>query len=140
MWVYFMTTWTPQTPAELAMMQDYSKLLGTEMNELVIDVGEDPATVQTFIKDQGFKLPVGVDQDGAHRPRGARTRCRSITSSTRTAWSRDRLRGAPPDIFIQAITDVVPDFSAEAPTPVPSIPLGFRAIRRRPAETASPAQ
>ena len=45
--------------------------------------------------------------------------------------------GAPPDVFIQAITVVVPDFSAEAPTPKP---VGQPTDTPVPAQTASPAQ
>ena len=124
MWVTFMTTWTPQSPAELAMETDYAKQLGTEMNEVVVDVGEDAQTVRTFIKAQNFKLPVALDQDG----------------SAQAAWGAYGLPvhyfldadgvvqqvvygGAQVQVFITAITAVVPDFSAEAPTTKPTLPL-----------------
>ena len=126
MWVTFMTTWTPQSPAELAMETDYAKMLGTEMNEVVVDVGEDAQTVRTFMKAQNFKLPVALDQNG----------------SAQAAWGAYALPvhyfldadgvvqevvygGAPVQVFITAITAVVPDFSAEAPTTQPTLPLNL---------------
>jgi peroxiredoxin len=124
MWVQFMTTWTPQTPAELAMMKGYAKQLGTEMNELVIDVGEDPQTVSAFMKEQKFNLPVGVDQDGsAQAAWGAYALPVHFFIDGTGVVQQVVYGGAPADIFIQAITVVVPDFSAEAPTPGASLPL-----------------
>ena len=140
MWVYFTTTWTPQTPAELAMMQDYAKLLGQEMNVLVIDVGEDQQTVQSFMKAQKFNnIPVGIDQDGtAQAAWGAYGLPVSYFIGTDGTVQGVVYGGAPADIYIQAITDLVPDFSAEAPTakPPPIIPSESPASQ----ETASPAQ
>ena len=140
MWVYFTTTWTPQTPAELALMQDYAKQLGQEMNVLVIDVGEDPQTVQSFMKAQKFNnIPVGVDQGGmAQAAWGAYGLPVSYFIGTDGTVQGVVYGGAPADIYIQAITDLVPDFSAEAPTakPPPIIPSGSPA----PQETTSSAQ
>jgi hypothetical protein len=65
MWITFMATWNPQSVAELKMETEYAKLLSTEMNEVVIDVGEDPKTVAAYMKAQNFKLPVALDQDGS---------------------------------------------------------------------------
>ena len=141
MWVHFMTTWTPQTPDELAMMTDYAKLLGDQMNELTIDVGEDTATVKTFIKDQKFGLPVAVDQAGAAQAAwGAYALPVHFFIDADGIVQQIVYGGAPPDIFIQAITVVVPDFSAEAPTPKPSIPVDQPTATPAPAQTASPAQ
>ena len=139
MWVHFMTTWTPQTPDELAMMTDYAKLLGDQMNELTIDVGEDPATVKAFIKDQKFNLPVAVDQAGAAQAAwGAYALPVHFFIDADEIVQQIVYGGAPADIFIQAITVVVPDFSAEAPTPKP--PVELPTDTPAPAETASPAQ
>ena len=134
MWVHFMTTWTTQTPDELAMMQDYSKMLGDEMNELVIDVGEDPQTVKTFMKDQKFTLPVGVDQDGAAQAAwGAYALPVHFFLDADGVVQEIVYGGAPADIFIQAITDLVPDFSAEAPTAKPIIiaSTGFARLTKK---------
>jgi peroxiredoxin len=141
MWVTFMATWTPQTPAELAMETDYAKQLGDQMNELVIDEGEDTATVKAFIKDQKFNLPVGVDTDGsAARAWGAYALPVHYFLDGDGTIQQIVYGGAPEAIFIQAITAVVPDFSAEAPTPQPSIPLELPSDTPVPVETASPAQ
>ena len=141
MWVYFTTTWSPQTPTELAMMTDYAKQVGTEMNELVIDVGEDPATVAAFMKAQKFKLTVGVDPQGtAQAAWGAYALPVHYFLDAGGVVQSVVYGGAPPDIFIQAITVVVPDFSAEAPTPTPSAPLNPPTDTPVPAATATPAQ
>ena len=141
MWIQFVTTWTPQTPAELAMMQVYSKQLGQEMNELVVDVGEDSKTVQAFMKLQKFNLPVGVDQDGS-----AQAQWGAYALPVHFFLDGDGVvqgivyGGAPVDVFIQAITDVVPDFSAEAPTSRPTTLLTLPPDTSAPQETPSPAQ
>jgi thiol-disulfide isomerase/thioredoxin len=124
MWINFMATWCPQCRDELPMMKDYATQLGDEMTVLVVDVGEDRATVQSFVKSLKFDLPVGVDADGSvQRTWGA-------YALPIHYWLDDQgivrdivYGGAPPEIFIQAITDVAPDFSAEAPTARPSVPL-----------------
>jgi peroxiredoxin len=142
MWVYFTTTWTPQTPAELAMMQDYDKQLSQnqEMNVLVIDVGEDPQTVASFMKQQKFNnIPVAVDQDGsAQAAWGAFGLPVSYFIGADGTVQGVVYGGAPPDIYIQAITDLVPDFSAEAPTPKPPAIVPSESPSTQ--ETASPTQ
>ena len=139
MWVYFTTTWSPQTPTELAMMTEYSKLLGDQMNELVIDVSEDPATVKAFMKDQKFDLPVAVDQDGsAQSARGAYALPVHFFLDADGVVQQIVYGGAPPEIFIQAITVIVPDFSAQVPTPKPSIPLDLPTDTPVAGQTASP--
>ncbi len=141
MWVHFMATWTPQSPAELAMMQGYAKQLGDQMNELVVDVGEDSQTVKAFMKAQKFNLPVGVDQDGsAAASWGALALPVHYFIDADGVVQQIVYGGAPPEIFIQAITVVVPDFSAEAPAPRPSIPLTLPSDTPVPQDTPSPAQ
>ena len=78
------------------------------------------------MKAQNFKLPVALDQNG----------------SAQAAWGAYALPvhyfldadgvvqevvygGAPVQVFITAITAVVPDFSAEAPTTQPTLPLNL---------------
>jgi peroxiredoxin len=141
MWISFMTTWTPQTPAELQMMSDYAGLLGDQMNELVIDVGEDPQTVKSFIKAQKFDLPVGVDSLGIAQSAWGAYALPVHYLLDETGIVQDIVYGgAPPAIFIQAITDVAPDFSAEAPTPVPSLVFTLPPDTPPPAGSPTPAQ
>ena len=126
MWVTFMTTWTPQSVPELAMETDYARLLGTEMNEVVVDVGEDPATVKAFMQAQKFKLPVAVDQDGAAQAAfGAYGLPVHYFLDATGVVQQIVYGGAPAQVFITAITAVVPDFSAEAPTTQPTLPLNL---------------
>ncbi|HEY7023733.1 MAG TPA: redoxin domain-containing protein [Candidatus Limnocylindrales bacterium] len=139
MWVYFTTTWTPQTPAELSLIEDYAKQLGQEMNVLVVDVGEDQQTVQSFMKQQKFNnIPVAVDQDGAAQESfGAFGLPVSYFIGADGTVQGVVYGGAPADIYIQAITDLVPDFSAEAPTRAPVI---VPSESPAPEETASAGQ
>lgn len=124
MWINFMATWCPQCQDELPMMEDYSSQLGNEMNVLVVDVGEDPKAVKDFMKSLKFALTVGVDPDGTvQRQWGAYALPVHYWLDEQGIVRDVVYGGAPPEIFIQAITDVVPDFSAEAPTPKATLPL-----------------
>jgi thiol-disulfide isomerase/thioredoxin len=121
LWINFMATWCPQCRDELPMMKDYATQLGTEMTVLVVDTGEDHDTVQSFMKSIKFDLPVGVDSDGTVQQQWGAYALPIHYWLDAQGIVRDIVYGgAPPDIFIQAITDVVPDFSAEAPTPKPT--------------------
>jgi thiol-disulfide isomerase/thioredoxin len=124
MWINFMATWCPQCRDEMPMMKDYATQLGNEMTILVVDVGESHDTVQSFMKSLKFDLPVGVDTDGSVQKQWGAYALPIHFWLDEQGIVRDIVYGgAPPEIFIQAITDVVPDFSAEVPTPKPSIPL-----------------
>jgi thiol-disulfide isomerase/thioredoxin len=141
MWINFMATWCPQCRDELPMMLDYSNQLGEQMNILVVDVGEDRNTVKTFTKSLKFDLPVGVDDDGSvQRTWGAYALPVHYWLDADGIVRDIVYGGAPPEIFIQAITDVVPEFSAESPPPLPSLPLELPSETPVPAETPSPAQ
>jgi thiol-disulfide isomerase/thioredoxin len=143
MWINFMATWCPQCQDELPMMEDYAHLLGDEMNILVVDVGENRDTVKSFMKSFKFTLPVGVDDDGSvQQTWGAYALPIHYWLDEQGIVREIVYGGAPPEIFIQAITDVVPDFSAEVPTPKPSIPLELPTDTPGPADTpeASPTQ
>jgi len=141
MWINFMATWCPQCRDELPMMEDYATQLGTEMNVLVVDVGEEQKTVKDFMKSLKFNLTVGVDPDGtAQQQWGAYALPVHYWLDADGIVRNIVYGGAPPEIFIQAITDVVPDFSAEAPTGRPSLPLELPSETPVPAETPSPAQ
>jgi thiol-disulfide isomerase/thioredoxin len=143
MWINFMATWCPQCRDELPMMKDYAAHLGDEMTVLVVDVGESEDTVKSFVKDLKFDLPVGVDSDGTVQKQWGAYALPIHYWLDEQGIVRDIVYGgAPPEIFIQAITDVVPDFSVEVPTPKPSdngaTPTPF--IPVTPSPEASPAQ
>jgi hypothetical protein len=93
------------------------------MNVLVVDVGEDQKTVQSFMSQRKFKnIPVGLDQNGAAQAQwGAFGLPVSYFIGTDGTVQGVVYGGAPADVYIQAITDLVPDFSAEAPTRAPVI-------------------
>jgi len=118
MWINFMATWCPQCQDELPMMEDYASQLDGQMNELVVDVGEDRQTVKSFMKQIKFSLPVGVDDDGSiQKEWGAYALPVHYWLDEQGIVRQIVYGGAPPEIFIQAITAVVPDFSAETPPP-----------------------
>jgi hypothetical protein len=92
------------------------------------------------MKQQKFNnIPVAVDQYGAAQAAwGAYGLPVSYFIGTDGTVQGVVYGGAPADIYIQAITDLVPDFSAEAPTakPPPIVPPGSPVAQ----ETASPGQ
>ena len=114
MWINFMATWCPQCMTELPMMDRFEGQLKGAMTVLVIDVGQDRSTVKDFIKGLDVNLTVGVDRDG----------------SIQSAWGANALPihywidangvvqqivygGAPEQTFLEAITLLVPEFSAD---------------------------
>src|SRR4051794_38574407 len=110
MWINFMASWCPQCQTELPMMKEYAKLLGDSMTVLVVDVGEDHDTVKTFMKSLDFDLPVGVDEDGSVQAGwGAYALPVHYMLDAQGIVQEVVYGGAPPEIFIQAITNVVPD-------------------------------
>ena len=133
MWINFMATWCPQCRDELPMMKDYANQLGDSMTVLVVDVGESQDTVQSFMKSLKFNLPVGVDSNGIVQKQWGAYALPIHYWLDEQGIVRDIVYGgAPPQIFIQAITDVVPDFSAEAPTAQPTQPV-------QPTDTPAPS-
>jgi thiol-disulfide isomerase/thioredoxin len=124
MWINFMATWCPQCRDELPMMQRYAKLLDGDMNILIVDVGEDRQTVKSFVRDLGVDLPVAADDTGtAQRDWGAYALPVHYWLDEQGIVRSIVYGGAPEEIFIEAITVVVPDFSAEAPRPSVVIPV-----------------
>jgi cytochrome c biogenesis protein CcmG/thiol:disulfide interchange protein DsbE len=122
-WINFMATWCPQCRDELPMMADYAHQLKDSMNILVVDVGEDRQTVKTFMKSLSFDLPVGVDDDGSVQRSWGTYALPVHYWLDEQGIVRDIVYGgAPPEVFIQAITDVVPEFSTESPQPSVIIP------------------
>ena len=114
LWINFMTTWSPQSSEELPMMQRFSPKLEGQMTMLLVDVGEDRETVRNFISSLDFELPVGVDQDGTvQRQWGAYALPVHYWLDAEGIVRSIVFGGAPEEIFIQSITEVVPEFSAE---------------------------
>ena len=132
MWINFMATWCPQCQDELPMMRRYANQLGQDMTVLVVDVGEDRHTVRSFMTDLGIDLNVGVDQDGTvQRQWGVYALPVHFWLDEEGIVREIVYGGAPREVFIDAITAVVPGFSAED-QPTPSVPLTLAP------ETASP--
>lgn len=114
MWINFMATWCPQCQDELPMMERFGSQLTDKMTLLVIDVGEDRRTVRTFMDGLNSDLTVGLDQDGAIQAQwGANALPIHFWLDGDGVVQEIVYGGAPEEIFIQAITAVVPDFSAE---------------------------
>jgi len=113
-WINFMATWCPQCVDEMPMMERYNRQLDGAMTILVVDVGEDQATVTEFMEALEFGLPVGVDEEGRVQAEwGAYALPIHFWLDEGGIVREVVYGGAPPEIFIQAITAVVPGFSAE---------------------------
>jgi thiol-disulfide isomerase/thioredoxin len=114
MWITFMATWCPQCQDELPMMERFESQLTDKMTLLVIDVGEDPHTVRTFMDGLNVDLTVGLDEDRAIQAQwGANALPIHYWLDADGVVREIVYGGAPEQIFIQAITAVVPEFSAE---------------------------
>ncbi len=114
LWINFMATWCPQCVEELPMMQRFSPRLDGLMTTLLVDVGEDRETVRAFVRSLDVDLPVGVDEDGTvQRQWGAYALPVHYWLDAEGIVRSIVFGGAPEEIFIQAITEVVPEFSAE---------------------------
>jgi Thiol-disulfide isomerase and thioredoxins len=113
MWITFMATWCPQCATELPMMERFEAQLTDKMTLLVIDVGEDRHTVRTFLDGLNVGLTVGLDQDSAIQAQwGANALPVHFLLDGNGVVQEIVYGGAPEEVFIQAITAVVPDFSA----------------------------
>jgi thiol-disulfide isomerase/thioredoxin len=121
MWINFMATWCPQCVDELPMMRRYERQLDGLMTVLVIDVGEDPQTVRQFMRAlEVDNLTTGVDEDGSVQAQwGAYALPVHFWLDEEGIVREVVYGGAPPEIFIDAITAVVPEFVAEG-TPIPA--------------------
>ena len=113
LWINFMATWCPQCADELPMMERFQSQLAGQMMILVIDVGEDRRTVSSFMRQLNVDLTVGVDQDAS-----VQSEWRAYALPLHFWLDADGIvreivyGGAPEEVFIQAITAVVPEFSA----------------------------
>ena len=113
MWIDFTATWCPQCSTELPMMERFQGLLKNKMTVLVIDVGEDRSTVKDFLKSLNVDLTVGLDTDGTiQRQWGANALPIHYWIDTDGVLRQIVYGGAPEQVFIEAITALVPEFSA----------------------------
>ncbi|HLB44135.1 MAG TPA: TlpA disulfide reductase family protein [Candidatus Limnocylindrales bacterium] len=114
MWVNFMATWCPQCQDELPMMERFQSQLAGKMTLLVVDVGEDRRTVNAFMRQLDVDLTVGLDEDGSIQSQwGAYALPIHFWLDADGIVREIVYGGAPEEIFLQAITAVVPEFSAE---------------------------
>jgi thiol-disulfide isomerase/thioredoxin len=112
-WVNFMATWCPQCTTELPMMERFERDLKDQMTILVIDVGEDRQVVRDFMRGLEIDLTVGLDQDGAiQRQWGANALPVHYMLDADGVVQQIVYGGAPEETFIQAVTVLVPEFSA----------------------------
>jgi thiol-disulfide isomerase/thioredoxin len=112
-WINFMATWGPQCTTELPMMERFEKDLKDKMTVLVIDVGEDRSVVRDFMRGLGVDLTVGLDQDGSIQADwGANALPVHYMLDANGVVQQIVYGGAPEETFIQAVTVLVPEFSA----------------------------
>jgi hypothetical protein len=96
------------------MMERFGAQLTYKMTLLVIDVGEDRSKVRSFMAGLNADLTVGLDEDGAIQAQwGANALPIHFWLDGDGVVRQIVYGGAPEQIFIQAITAVVPEFSAE---------------------------
>jgi thiol-disulfide isomerase/thioredoxin len=112
-WVNFMATWCPQCTTELPMMERFERDLKDQMTILVIDVGEDRQVVRDYMRGLDVDLTVGVDHDGTIAAEwAARGLPVHFMLDADGVVRQIVYGGAPEETFIQAVTVLVPEFSA----------------------------
>jgi thiol-disulfide isomerase/thioredoxin len=112
-WINFMATWCPQCSTELPMMERFERDLKDQMTILVIDVGEDRSVVRDFMRAIDVELTVGLDHDGSIQAQWAANALPVHYMVDADGVVRQIVYGgAPEETFIQAVTVLVPEFSA----------------------------
>jgi thiol-disulfide isomerase/thioredoxin len=67
-WISFMASWCPPCRDELPLMNGFAtRLAGTGLVAVAVDVREDDATVDAFMKSLGITFPAALDRDGPAR-------------------------------------------------------------------------
>jgi thiol-disulfide isomerase/thioredoxin len=113
LWINFMATWCPQCTTELPMMERFQRNLKDQMTLLVIDVGEDRSVVRDFMRELDVDLTVGLDRDGSIQAQWA-----AYGLPVHYMVDADGVvqqivyGGAAEETFIEAVTVLVPEFSA----------------------------
>jgi len=65
----FWATWCPPCRAEMPSMETlYRRFKNQGLEILAVDLGEDPATVQQFIRQNSYTFPVLLDKDNKVNP------------------------------------------------------------------------
>lgn len=112
-WINFMATWCPQCATELPMMDRFEGQLKDQMTILVIDVGEERSVVRDFMRALEVDLTVGLDHDGSIQAQWAANALPVHYMLDADGVVRQIVYGgAPEETFIQAVTVLVPEFSA----------------------------
>ena len=120
LWVNFMATWNPQSAVELPLIERYQTDFEGQLTIVVVDVGEDRATVNQFMRQLDVDLPVGVDENSvAQRAWGTYALPVHVFIDAEGVVQEVIYGGAPLEIWDQAIALVVPDFVAPSGEPVP---------------------
>lgn len=113
-WINFMATWCPQCQDELPMMESFQGQLGETLTIVLVDVGEDPATVEAFIDSLNVALPTAVDEDGTVQAEwGAYGLPIHFWLDGEGVIQAVLFGGAPRELFIESIVTVVPDVEVE---------------------------
>jgi hypothetical protein len=95
------------------MMNRFQGQLTDQMTIVVVDVGEDRSTVRDFLQGLNVDLTVGVDPEStAARAWGANALPIHYWIDTDGVVQQIVYGGAPEQTFIEAITALVPEFSA----------------------------
>ncbi len=64
-WINFWATWCPPCRTEMPDLQDvYASTPPGSYNLVAVNVGEDQASVQQFLSQVGYDLPVALDESG----------------------------------------------------------------------------
>ncbi|MBI4311618.1 MAG: TlpA family protein disulfide reductase [Chloroflexi bacterium] len=64
-WINFWATWCPPCRTEMPDLQEaYAASPPGRYNLLAIDMGEDAASVQRYLNEVGYTLPVALDETG----------------------------------------------------------------------------
>lgn len=112
-WITFMATWCPQCATELPMMDRFERQLKDQMTLLVVDVGEQRSVVRDFMRAIDVDLTVGLDHDGSIQAQWAANALPIHYMLDADGVVRQIVYGgAPEETFIQAVTVLVPEFSA----------------------------